>query len=240
MHPGAGDLERRQHEVAEQLVLARDLELRERDAGATGRREHHVHRQPAAPLGDEVLLGRGHHLGRGPAGRVRIGEELEASPVDPHGVPHALELGVALHRPCEIELDVERHDLERLEGAVVAHRHHVVEAVDADPMPVPVLRVVGDRAAGVRIEALLDLRRAVLADVARLRGEDHERIALRRDDDVRVPVDDLEPGEMLTAPSNPEYSLPETTRPSSACSAIAARTFARRRSSSLETVWGAD
>jgi hypothetical protein len=56
--------------------------------------------------------------------------------------------------------------------------------------------VVGDGAARVRVEALLDLRHPVLADVARLGGEDDERVALRGHDDVGVAVDDLEPREV--------------------------------------------
>jgi len=41
-------------------------------------------------------------------------------------------------------------------------------------------------------EDLLDLRSAVLADVARLAREDDRRVALARNDDVRVAVDDDE------------------------------------------------
>ena len=165
-----------------------------------GAGQHHVHRQPAAALGDEVLLGGRHHLGGGPAGRVRLRPDLEAAAVDAHRVAHALELGVALDRAREVELDVERDDVEALERAVVAHRHHVVEAVDADPAPAGVARVGGDRRAGMRVEALLDQRRPVLADVAGLGGEDDERLAVRRHDDVRVPVDDLEAGQVRDRP----------------------------------------
>ena len=53
----AGDLERRDAELAEHDVVARDREL--------GADEHHVHRQPAAAALDEELLGRREHLGRG-------------------------------------------------------------------------------------------------------------------------------------------------------------------------------
>ena len=80
--------------------------------GAAGRGQHHVHRQPAAALGDEVLLRDGHHLGGGAAGRVRLGPDLEAAPVDAHRVPDARELGLALHGAGEVELDVERDDVE--------------------------------------------------------------------------------------------------------------------------------
>ncbi len=150
---------------------------------------------PAA-LGDEVPLRRRHDLGRRAARRVRVRPELEAAVVDPHRVAHARELGLALDRAGEVELDVEGDDLEAFEGPVVADRHHVVEAVDADALPPGVLREGGDRRTGLRIEALLDQGRAVLADVARLRREDDERVAVGGDDDVCVAVDDLEAGQV--------------------------------------------
>ena len=46
------------------------------------------------------------------------------------------------------------------------------------------------------MEHLLELGRPVLADVAGLGGEHDERLAVRRHDDVRVAVDDLEAGEV--------------------------------------------
>ncbi len=46
------------------------------------------------------------------------------------------------------------------------------------------------------MEDLLELRRPVLADVARLGGEDDLRLARGRDDDVGVAVHDLEAGEV--------------------------------------------
>ncbi len=52
----------------------------------------------------------------------------------------------------------------------------------------------GDGCARVRVEPLLEKRGAVLADVARLRREDDERVAVGWHDDVRVAVDDLEAG----------------------------------------------
>ena len=91
------------------------------------------------------------------AGRVRVGPDLEAAPVDAHRVAHALELRLALHRAREIELDVERDDVEPFQRPVVAHGHDVVEPVDADPPPPGVARVGGDRGAGMRVEALLEL-----------------------------------------------------------------------------------
>ncbi len=48
-------------------------------------------------------------------------------------------------------------------------------------------------------EDLLERRRAVLADVARLGREDDERLAVGRHDDVGVAVHDLEPGEVRDA-----------------------------------------
>ena len=92
-------------------------------------------------------------------------------------VADPLELRLALHRACEVELDVERHELEALERTVVADGHDVVEAVDADPRPACSARA---RRCGARPvdEQLLDQRGPVLADVARLGREDDERVAV--------------------------------------------------------------
>ena len=49
---------------------------------------------------------------------------------------------------------------------------------------------------GPVVEDLLELRRAVLADVASLGGEHDLRLPVRRHDDVGVPVHDLEAGEV--------------------------------------------
>ena len=57
----------------------------------------------------------------------------------------------------------------------------------------PGARVGGDVLARARVEHLLEWRRAVLADVARLGGEDDERVAVGGQHDVGVAVDDLEP-----------------------------------------------
>ena len=58
-------------------------------------------------------------------------------------------------------------------------------------------------APGPLVEDLLDLRRPVLADVARLGREDDERVTVGRDDDVRVAVDDLEAGQVRDRPLEP-------------------------------------
>ncbi len=50
------------------------------------------------------------------------------------------------------------------------------------------------------VEDLLELRRAVLSDVAGLGREHDLRLPLRRDDDVRVPVHDLEAREVRDRP----------------------------------------
>ena len=164
-------------------------------ASLVGARQDHVHRQPPAALGDEPLLRRRHHLRRGLPGRVALEEDLEPALVDPDRVAHRLDLRVALHRPREVELDVEGdhlHAVDRREPVVVANGHHVVEAVDADPPPALVLRAPGDVLSGAIVEHLLETGRPVLADVARLGGEDDRGVAVRRHHDVRVAVHDLE------------------------------------------------
>ena len=100
---------------------------------------------------------------------------------------------VALDGAGMIELDVEGDEIEAVERLVVAHGHDVVEAVDADPLPAGSARVIGDVLARAGVEDLLERRRAVLADVPCLRRKDDERVAVGRQDDVRVPVHDLEP-----------------------------------------------
>ena len=230
VHPWSRDLERRQHEVAEHLALARDLELRQCLPARPG--QHHVHRQPPAPLGDEVILRRSHHLGSRAVLPVVVEEDLEAALVDPHTVAHGLELGVALDSPCMVELDVERHQLDAVERRVVADGHDVVEPVDADTAPTGcpcLLRHVGARPVD---EHLLQLRAAVLTDIARLAGEDDGRVAVRGDDDVRVAVDDLETREIRHRPLEARVLEPATIRASRSCAAIAARTLANLRASS--------
>ena len=203
VHARARHLERGQHEVAQHLFPAGDLELGQREAGASRRRQHHVHRQPAAALGHEPLLGGGHHLGGGLARRVVLVPDLEAALVDADGVAHADELRLALDGTGEVVLDVEGDEVEAVERGVVAHGHDVVEPVDADAAPPGVPRLLGDRLARARVEHLLERRRAVLADVAGLGGEDDERLAVGGDDDVGVAVDDLEAGEVGHRPFEP-------------------------------------
>ena len=182
-----GDLERRDRELAEDRVVARDREL--------GADEHHVHRQPPAAALDEEPLGRREHLGRVAAGRPGVAEGVEARDVDLHALAHRRELGLGLDRAREVELLVPGDELGGFgEGGVVAHRHHVVEPVRADPLTAqplgqPLPRPVGE-------DLLGDLGVAVLADVARLGREDDRRLALAREKDVRVAVDDLEAGEI--------------------------------------------
>ena len=68
------------------------------------------------PSLDEVVLGGGHHLGRAAARLVGLEEDLEAALVDAHRVAHRLELGLALDGAREVELDVERHEVEARRG----------------------------------------------------------------------------------------------------------------------------
>jgi hypothetical protein len=188
VHARPGDLERRQDEVAERRLLPRDREL--------GADEHHVHRQSAAAALDEQLLGGGHHFTCGAARPVGGEEGVEAVLVDPHAVTNGRQLDIALHRTGEVEGLVERHELEPVERLVVAHAHHVVEAVDAHAAPARVAGAVGDQCSRPLVEELLDPRGAVLADVARLAREGDERVAVRRHHDVGVAVHDLEPREV--------------------------------------------
>ena len=184
---GPRDLERRDRELAEDRVVARDREL--------GADENHVHRQPPAAALDEQLLGRSEHVGGGATRSPGAMEGVEAGDVDRDALPHRMELVMRLDGAREVKRDIPGDELCRVrESRVVAHRHHVVEPVDAYPLapePVrePLARPVGE-------DLLGDLGVAVLADVARLRGEDDRRISLERHEDVGVAVDDLEAGEV--------------------------------------------
>ena len=188
--PGPGDLERGKQELTEHLLAPSDLELRPGER--VGTREHHVHGQAPAPLRDEPLLGGGHHLGGGLPGCVRLEEDLETALVDPHGVSYGVELRLALHRAGVVELDVERDEVEAVERAIVAHRHDVVEPEDADAPPARIARPRSHQLAGAVVEDLLELGRPVLADEACLCRKDDVCVAVRRHDDVRVAMDDLE------------------------------------------------
>src|SRR5580765_2714571 len=173
-----GYLERRQHHVARlDRVVAGDLELRQ--SGAAVADEHHVHRQTATALLDEVLLAVREDLALALAGREMLEEDPEALGVDADAVAHGLELELALDGTRVIELDVPRHDLRgAVQRTVVAHGHHVVEAVDADALAP---NLVGEPFARLVDEDLLvDPRRSVLPDVRRLTREDDRRLALAR------------------------------------------------------------
>ena len=65
----------------------------------------------------------------------------------------------------------------------------------------------------MRVEALLDQGRPVLADVAGLGGEDDERIAVGRHDDVRVAVHDLEAGQVRDRPLEARVLAPRDDQP---------------------------
>ena len=114
--------------------------------------------------------------------------------VDAHRVAHRDQLGVALDGAREVELDVERDEIEAFERLVVSHGHDVVEPVNPDSLPAGSAGVVGDVLTRASMEHLLERCRAVLADVPCLGGEDDERLTVGRDDHVGVPMDDLEPG----------------------------------------------
>ena len=93
-----------------------------------------------------------------------------------------------------VELELERHELEAVECREVTHGHDVVEPEHPDPPPCGATGVVGDQLARAWVEELLERGRSVLTDVAGLLREDDEGITVGGKHDVRVPVDDLEPG----------------------------------------------
>src|SRR5262249_12254475 len=114
-------------------------------------------------------------------------------------LPNRCELILALHRPREVEALVPRNGdvRERME---VAYRHHVVEAVDADPCE----PAVGDPLPWVLGEDLvLDPRLRVVADPARLLREYDGRLAFDRQNDVGVPVEYPEAGEVANRAFEP-------------------------------------
>jgi hypothetical protein len=207
LHPvaaGAGDLERGQDDVAllDATLAARDPELGQRRARLLAD-EHHVHRQPPAPLFDEVALAGREHLGLGPPRLELLEEDPEPLCVDADAVADGRQLPLALDSAGVVELDVERDELRAAvrERAVVAHGHDVVEAVDADPLPAALTRPVPHpRARRLNEDLLLDPRRRVLAHVPCLAREDDRGLALERQDDVGVAVHDHEAGEVRHRP----------------------------------------
>ena len=153
--------------------------------------EHHVHRQPAAALRDEVLLARREDLALALPGlersrKIQNPSVLMRTLSRTDSSSSSLFTARAWSKP-----HVPRDDLGRvLERAIVAHRHHVVEPVDADALASHAVR---EPVAGLVDEHLvLDPRRAVLADVARLAREDDRRLALERQQHVGVAVHDHE------------------------------------------------
>src|SRR4029078_1020561 len=128
--------------------------------------------------------------------------------MDPDGVTDRLELGVALDRASEIELDVEGHEIEPVERAMAAHGHDVVAAEDADASPggVPCPRC--DQLARAVVEDLLELGCPVLTDVPRLGREDDVRLPVRRYDYIGVAVNDLEPRHVRDGPLEARVLVP--------------------------------
>ena len=159
----------------------------------------HVHRlAPGAKPGEE-LLGDRHQLGlRAPrlVGRVH---GPEAGLVDRHALAHERELLLALDRARDVEGDLEVQQLERAlrERAVVAHGHHVVEAVDGEPADALRAQVVADPGPGMLGEdRVRDPAVGMVADPARLAGEDRDRVAVRRQQHVGVAVHDAKAREV--------------------------------------------
>ena len=131
------------------------------------------------------------HLALRLARREVLEEHPEALGVDAHAVAHRLELELRLDHPRVIERNVPRDELASVaDRRVVAYRHHVVEPVDGDALAA---HPVGDPLAGPVDEHLLvDPRRPVLADIARLAREDDRRLGVDREQHVRVSMDDHE------------------------------------------------
>jgi hypothetical protein len=181
--------------VQEQIVLPdpaqrRKLELRSCAAVLAG--QHHVHRRPVGPGGGEHPLRDAHQLRLGLADFVVLEHGPDSVLVDPEALAHRLQLLLALHSPGKVEALVPG-DGDVGDRAEVTHRHDVVEAVDADPLEAairdPLARVLGE-------DLVVDPRLRVVADPARLFREDDGRLALGREDDVRVAVEDPEAGEV--------------------------------------------
>ena len=108
---------------------------------------------------------------------------------------HRRELELRLDHARVVERDVPADELAGArERGVVAHGHHVVEPVDADALAAHLVREPVARAVDELL--LVDPRRAVLADVARLGREDDRRVAVDRQQHVRVAVHDHEAAEI--------------------------------------------
>ena len=116
---------------------------------------------------------------------------METLGVDPDGVAHRLDLLAALDRAREVELDVERNNVgPAAQSFEVPHGQHVVEPVHAGALAG---QPIAEPLAGtVREDLILDPRRPVLADVACFGRKDDRRIALARQQHVRVAVHDHE------------------------------------------------
>src|SRR6266508_632638 len=183
------DLEAVEEKVVPFDAAGRGRVLELRAGRAFGAREHHVHRRAVGAEGREVPLGLSHYVGFGDADVVHRERGANAVLVQAEALAHRLELLLALHRAGGVEALVPRlGDLG--ERAMVAHRHHVVEPIDAEALPVA--RAFADPLTGVLGEDLvLDPRLGVVADPAGLLGEDDRRVALDGEDDVGVAPLDL-------------------------------------------------
>ena len=80
-----------------------------------------------------------------------------------------------------------------LQFAIVAHRHDVVESVHGDALPAFIVGALAQPAAGnLGPDFFLHERLLLVADPARLLREDQRRIALQRDENIHVAMNDLE------------------------------------------------
>ncbi len=190
----AGDLQRVEHEVAlADAAMSGNFEVRLGLAVLAG--EHDVHHARTGAAREENLDGRRHDLGFGLAGREALEQRPEAFVDDVHRVANLDQFFFALDRARHVEVEIEGNEFERalLQFAIIAHGHDVVEAVDGDALPACVLGALAQPAAGnVGPDFFLHERLLLVADPAGFLREDQRRLALQRDQDVDVAMNDLE------------------------------------------------
>jgi hypothetical protein len=162
-----------------------------------GAGEQDVHHARAGAAGKETLDRRRHDLRLGASRAVRLDQRPETVLDDVHGFAHLDKLFFTLHRSRHIEMEIEGQpfaaSLHHL--AVVADRQHVVQAIDADALPLLLVGFLAHPAAGqVRPDLVAHPGLLLVADPAGLARENKRRFAFQGEYDIHVAVHDLEAG----------------------------------------------
>ena len=161
--------------------------------------EDNVHHAGAGAAGEINFHRRRHDLGFGLAGRIVIDQCAEAFHHDIHAFADLCQLFGALDGARHIEFEIERDEFQRRRGqlAVIAHRHDEIHPVNADALPASIERALAQPLAWhFGPDVVADPGLGFVADPTRFGGKDDRQVALERQQDIGVAMDDQEAREV--------------------------------------------